>query len=159
MLLHKRTKFALAVSSALLLGGAMASPAMAASASPKVKVNDAVQTFGNMATGSCLDDSNYGLRGFGCNGLNFQQWSIHVWNDGTRQIKNVNTNRCLYDDGVTLATRPCNNSPQQSWWITHHRADSISFQSQATNKCLDDSQYGLRTIGCAGGSNDHQLWR
>ncbi|MEU7043718.1 RICIN domain-containing protein [Streptomyces varsoviensis] len=156
-MLRKRTKFALAVSSALLLGGAMASPAMAVSAQPKV--NDAVQTFGNMFTGSCLDDSEYGLRGYQCNGGVYQDWSVHVWNYGTRQLRNVATNRCLYDDGYTLATRGCDSSPQQSWWITHHRADSISFQSQATGECLDDSEYELRTIGCAGGSNDHQLWR
>ncbi|MFD7665098.1 RICIN domain-containing protein [Streptomyces sp. NPDC059788] len=152
-----RTRSALVLSSAVLLGSALAPTASAAEAP---LLADSVQTFGNMATGSCLDDSlAYGLRGFGCNGMDFQKWNVHVWNDATFQFRNINTQRCLYDDGRVLATRPCNSSREQSWFVTHHGSDSISFQSQATNKCLDDSEFGLRTIPCAGGSNRHQLWR
>ncbi|MCM2424588.1 RICIN domain-containing protein [Streptomyces sp. RKAG337] len=147
--------------SALLLGGGLAAPASASASSPfsPRAANDAVEHYGNMATGSCLDDSEFGLRGYSCNGSNFQNWRVHVWNDATVQLRNVATGRCLYDDGGTLTTRGCDSSPQQSWTATHHRASSISLQSQATQECLDDSEFGLRTLGCAGGKNDHQLWR
>ncbi|MEV7675282.1 RICIN domain-containing protein [Streptomyces sp. NPDC088752] len=122
-----------------------------------LRAADVVQTFGNMATGSCLDDSRqYGLRGYGCNGGVYQRWNVHVWNDGTRQFRNVATGECLYDDGVTLDTRACNSSREQSWFV-YKSGDRVTFQSQATGECLDDSRYGLRTIGCNGGRN--QTWR
>ncbi|MCX5264691.1 RICIN domain-containing protein [Streptomyces sp. NBC_00199] len=129
--------------------GAFAAPAQAA---------DAVEHYGNAATGSCLDDSAAGLRGFSCNGSNYQNWRVHVWNDGTRQFRNVATGRCLYDDGVTLATRSCNSSTQQSWWVWQRGGGAISLENQATSECLDDSEFGLRTIGCDPG-NRHQNWR
>jgi len=135
---------------ALSLLGAFAVPAEAA---------DAVEHYGNAATGSCLDDSfAYGLRGFGCNSQDFQNWRVHVWNDGTRQFRNIATGRCLYDDGVTLDTRSCNSSKQQSWWVWQRGGGAISLENQATGECLDDSQFGLRTIGCQAG-NPHQNWR
>ncbi|MER5883189.1 RICIN domain-containing protein [Streptomyces sp. NPDC001941] len=117
---------------------------------------DAVETYGNMATGSCLDDSQYGLRGYACNGGVYQKWNVHKWADNTRQFRNLATNECLYDDGVTLDTRACNSSRQQSWFV-FVKGDKLTFQSQATGECLDDSQFGLRTIRCNGGVN--QTWR
>ncbi|MFC8172130.1 RICIN domain-containing protein [Streptomyces sp. NPDC057325] len=118
---------------------------------------DVVQTFANMATGSCLDDSRqYGLRGYGCNGGVHQKWNVRVWNDGTRQLRNLATGECLYDDGVTLATRACDSSREQSWFA-HKSGDRVSFRSQATGECLDDSEYGLRTITCYW--NRYQTWR
>ncbi|WP_055603968.1 RICIN domain-containing protein [Streptomyces aureus] len=118
---------------------------------------DVIQTFANMATGSCLDDSRqYGLRGYGCNGGVHQKWNVHVWGDGTRQLRNLATNDCLFDDGFTLDTRACNSSREQSWFA-HKSGDRVTFQSQATGECLDDSQYGLRTIPCY--YNRHQTWR
>ncbi|KQX46290.1 MULTISPECIES: RICIN domain-containing protein [unclassified Streptomyces] len=118
---------------------------------------DVVQTFGNMATGSCLDDSQqFGLRGYGCNGGVYQKWNVHVWGDGTRQLRNLATNECLYDDGYTLATRACNSSREQSWFA-HKNGDRVTFESQATGECLDDSEYGLRTIQCY--YNRNQTWR
>ncbi|WP_329274544.1 RICIN domain-containing protein [Streptomyces sp. NBC_00691] len=118
---------------------------------------DVVQTFANMATGSCLDDSQqFGLRGYGCNGGVYQKWNVHVWGDGTRQLRNLATNECLFDDGFTLDTRACNSSREQSWFA-HKSGDRVTFQSQATSECLDDSQYGLRTIQCS--YNRNQTWR
>ncbi|WP_051716396.1 RICIN domain-containing protein [Streptomyces bikiniensis] len=118
---------------------------------------DAVQTFANMATGSCLDDSRqYGLRGYGCNGGVHQQWNVRAWNDGTRRLRNIATNECLYDNGVTLDTRTCDSSREQSWF-PHKSGDKVTLQSQATGECLDDSAFGLRTIRCNGGRN--QTWR
>ncbi|MFJ8295066.1 RICIN domain-containing protein [Streptomyces sp. NPDC094447] len=118
---------------------------------------DVVQTFANMATGSCLDDSHqFGLRGYGCNGGVYQKWNVHVWGDATRQLRNLATNECLFDDGYTLDTRACNSSREQSWFA-HKSGDRVTFESQATGECLDDSQFGLRTIPCS--YNRNQTWR
>ncbi|GFE18682.1 hypothetical protein Sgleb_67290 [Streptomyces glebosus] len=124
-------------SASFVLGGASAVPADAATpagagAAPAVqRPADAVETYGNMATGSCLDDSQYGLRGYACNGSVFQKWNVHKWADNTRQFRSLATNECLYDDGVTLDTRSCNSSRQQSWSV-FVKGDKLTFQSQAT---------------------------
>ncbi|TDT41113.1 ricin-type beta-trefoil lectin protein [Streptomyces sp. BK208] len=134
----------------------MAAQADAGPASGARIAADAVETYANMGTGSCLDDSQYGLRGYECNTGVYQRWSVHVWNDGTRQFRNVATGDCLYDDGVTLDTRSCNSSEQQSWWV-YASGDRVTFENQATGECLDDSSFGLRTIGC--NSSYNQKWR
>ena len=121
----------------------------------------AVEHYGNMATGGCLDDSfPYGFRGFGCNSSDFQNWSIRVWQeDGTRQFRNVSTGRCIYGGvgaGAHPDTRSCDSSQQQSWWV-YKRGDQVSFENQATGLCLDDSEYGLRMLACT--YNRNQTWR
>ncbi|MFD9246508.1 RICIN domain-containing protein [Streptomyces sp. NPDC059556] len=132
-------------------------PQTAGAAVGALRAADVVQTFANMATGSCLDDSQqFGLRGYGCNGGVYQKWNVHVWGDGTRQLRNLATNECLFDDGFTLATHACNSTREQSWFA-HKSGDRVTFQSQATGECLDDSQYGLRTIPCS--YNRNQTWR
>ncbi|MER6126068.1 ricin-type beta-trefoil lectin domain protein [Streptomyces sp. NPDC001795] len=122
---------------------------------------DAVEHFGNMATGGCLDDSfAYGFRGFGCNGLDFQNWNVHIWQeDGTRQFRSIATNRCWFGgvpEGAHPYTTDCNSSKEQSWWV-HARGDRVSFENQATGLCLDDSEYGLRMLTCT--YNRNQTWR
>ncbi|MFG2132796.1 ricin-type beta-trefoil lectin domain protein [Streptomyces sp. NPDC048751] len=122
---------------------------------------DAVEHYGNTATGGCLDDSfAYGFRGFGCNSLDFQNWRVHVWQeDGTRQFRNLATDRCIFGgvaEGAHPDTRSCNSSREQSWWV-HARGDRVSFENQATGLCLDDSEYGLRMLRCTYNSN--QTWR
>ncbi|MFE9413276.1 ricin-type beta-trefoil lectin domain protein [Streptomyces sp. NPDC006704] len=121
----------------------------------------AVEHFGNMATGGCLDDSfPYGFRGFGCNSSDFQNWNVRIWQeDGTRQFRNVSTGRCMYG-GVGAGSHPyttaCDSSKQQSWWV-YARGDQVSFENQATGLCLDDSEYGLRMMACT--HNRNQTWR
>lgn len=114
--------------------------------------------YGNMATGSCLDDSNYGVRGFGCNGTNFQLWTATAYTDGSVRMRSVATGKCLFDDGRTLTTLPCDWSRQQRWTVQKPDIDKYIFRSVATNECLDDSAWGLRTMPCTG-DNRHQLWR
>ncbi|MEV5572324.1 ricin-type beta-trefoil lectin domain protein [Spirillospora sp. NPDC052269] len=156
---HLRLKTALTVSASLLIGGALAGPA-AAGAPPKPTLKDAVQHFGNMATGGCLDDSfAYGFRGFSCNGMAFQNWNVHIWGDGTRELKNLATGRCIWGGGAELSrpsTGNCDASKGQSWW-TYSRGDQVSFQNQATGLCMDDSEYGLRMLKC--NYNRYQTWR
>lgn len=159
----RRGSLALLATAGFLAGGTTAvsaqpsvQPAAHAGAGSALAAIDAAETYGNMATGSCLDDSEYGLRGYACNGGVYQKWSVRNWPDKTRQLKNLATGECLYDDGVTLDTRPCNSSRQQSWFV-YRNGDRLTFQSQATGECLDDSQWGLRTVQCNGGRN--QTWR
>ncbi|WP_435195179.1 RICIN domain-containing protein [Streptomyces sp. NRRL F-5630] len=127
---------------------------------PAGTVSAAVEHYGNMATGGCLDDSEYGFRGFQCNNSDYQNWSVRVWQeDGTRQFRNVFTGRCMYGGvgaGAKPETRACDSSKQQSWWV-HARGDQVSFENQATGLCLDDSEYGLRMMACT--YNRNQTWR
>ncbi|MFC4326433.1 RICIN domain-containing protein [Streptomyces andamanensis] len=120
----------------------------------------AVEHYGNMATGGCLDDSEYGFRGYQCNNSNYQNWSVRIWQeDGTRQFRNVFTGRCMYGGvgaGARPETRACDSSKQQSWWV-YARGDQVSFENQATGLCLDDSEYGLRMMVCT--HNRYQTWR
>ncbi|WP_018565731.1 RICIN domain-containing protein [Streptomyces sp. PsTaAH-124] len=120
----------------------------------------AVEHYGNMATGGCLDDSEHGFRGYQCNNSNYQNWSVRIWQgDGTRQFRNVFTGRCMYGGvgaGARPETRACDSSEQQSWWV-HARGDQVSFENQATGLCLDDSEYGLRMMVCT--YNRYQTWR
>jgi hypothetical protein len=126
-----------------------------------VQPADAIEHYGNMATGGCLDDSfAYNFRGFTCNRTNFQNWNVHIYQgDGTRQISNIATNRCIWGAGANGShpeTRSCDTSKEQSW-VVHPRGDKVSFESQATGLCLDDSEYGLRMLTCT--YNRNQTWR
>ncbi|MFD5465119.1 RICIN domain-containing protein [Kitasatospora sp. NPDC127059] len=152
--------------SAACLGAAVTGVAGAATGDPSPTGNRAaalaaVEHFGNMATGGCLDDSfAYGFRGFGCNNSDFQNWNVRIWQeDGTRQFRNIATNRCIYGGvgaGVHPDTRACDSSKEQSWWV-HARGDQVSFENQANGLCLDDSEYGLRMMPCT--YNRYQTWR
>lgn len=155
--MYLRPRDALVLSSAVILCTALASSA-AADTSSGNGAQDAVQTFANNYTGSCLDDSDaFGLRTIPCNGTSFQKWNVHVWNDATRELKNLATGRCLDDNGIDLRTVACNSMTYQSWFVEGRGWGKIALRNQFTNKCLDDSVYGLRTIGCQDG-NTHQNW-
>lgn len=123
---------------------------------------DSVQTFRNGATGDCLDDSAaYDLRTFTCNGLNYQQWTVHVWGDGTRRLENVQTGNCVYDSDEVVMEAACDSSQHESWYVTHWADGGATFENQATGMCLDDSSdYGLRTYPCApaGVESPYQTW-
>ncbi|MFJ4869744.1 hypothetical protein [Streptomyces sp. NPDC088757] len=81
-----------------------------------LRAADVVQTFGNAATGSCLDDSRqYGLRGYGCNGGVHQQWNVHGWNDGTRRFRSMATGECPDDSRYGLRTVRCDGSRNRTW--------------------------------------------
>ncbi|MFJ2901327.1 MULTISPECIES: RICIN domain-containing protein [unclassified Streptomyces] len=164
-----RRRVAVVLASAACLSSALAGVAGAEDSSPQgthvtsvsVRAADAIEHYGNMATGGCLDDSiGAGFRGFDCNNSNFQNWSVRVWlEDGTRQFRNIATNRCMFGEvanGAHPEARACNSSKAQSWWI-HARGDRVSFENQATGLCLDDSQYGLRMLACT--YNRNQTWR
>ncbi|MFD0392680.1 ricin-type beta-trefoil lectin domain protein [Streptomyces nogalater] len=71
---------------------------------------DPVQTFRNVATNKCLDDSSAGVRTFDCNNLDFQKWEVHVFQDGTRRLRNIATGQCLASGGGRLTMGGCNSS-------------------------------------------------
>jgi hypothetical protein len=121
-----------------------------------LRAADPVQTFRNVATGRCLDDSNLGVRTFSCNGMDFQKWEVHVFQDGTRRLKNIATGQCLSSGGGRLSMGGCNSSREVSWWV-RKGGGNVVFQNQAAGKCLDDSNLGLRLFDC--NSLDFQNWR
>ncbi|WP_052591713.1 RICIN domain-containing protein [Luteipulveratus mongoliensis] len=119
----------------------LAVPAMHASAAQ----GDPTNTFRNLASGRCLDDSNEGLRMFSCNGGDFQKWEVHKWNDDTRELRNKATGRCLdHSEAYGLRTYPCNKSKWQSWYVIHGlgrnvNGSEIQLENQQTRKVLDGS--------------------
>jgi hypothetical protein len=107
---------------------------------------EVVQTFRNVYSGLCLDDSgDFGPRTFHCNGLNYQKWGVTVWGDGTRQLRNLATNRCLGarnqgsgGNGI-LVFGPCGPSRVMSWYV-RRVTNGIWFESQEVHAdCLIDA--------------------
>ena len=114
----------------------------------------------NQNTKRCLDDSfAYGLRAFGCNGLDFQKWAVYEpagQNSPIWFLKNLATGRCV-DDSAAYGLRafPCNNMNFQQWgtpWFSPSQMLNMN-----TKLCLDDSlDYGLRAFPC--NNLDYQSW-
>ena len=75
-----------------------------------------VQTFKNVKTGRCIDDStNLGLRASDCYGNSHQKWDVSGAT-GAKILKNMNTGRCL-DDSTNLGLRAsdCYGNDHQKW--------------------------------------------
>ncbi|MDO0939176.1 hypothetical protein QQY66_48565 [Streptomyces sp. DG2A-72] len=116
-----------------------------------------VNTFHSLGTDRCMDDSNLGFRTFPCNGSDFQNWNVHVFNDGTRRFQNVATQRCIYDGPRGFSTQSCDSSENVSWGVIRHHQGRLTFRNQATDRCIDDSDdSGFRTARCNGGQ--YQDW-
>ncbi|MFC8342650.1 hypothetical protein [Streptomyces sp. NPDC057280] len=112
-----------------------------------------VNTFQSLGTLRCMDDSfEYGFRTFPCNSGQYQQWDVHVFNDGTRRFQNKITGRCLYDGPAGFSTQHCDSSENVSWYVIRHHSVRLTFRNQYTDDCIDDSDdSGFRTTGCNGG--------
>ncbi|MEY9939475.1 hypothetical protein, partial [Streptacidiphilus sp. MAP5-3] len=112
----------------------------------------------SVATGKCIDDSNYGLRDFGCQDQNgpyagFQQFRIMGQPNGTDVLQSVATGKCVDDSSYGLRDFGCQdqNGPYaafQQFTMFLEPNGSVVLQSVATGKCVDDSSYGLRDFGC-----------
>jgi ricin-type beta-trefoil lectin protein len=110
---------------------------------------DSVQTFRNRATNQCLDDSNeYGLRTFPCNGLNYQKWNVHRWNDGTLQIRNIHTGGCLgvykHPNGTWAPEVGTCKANQRYSWYSRRVSGGIRLWSEAIDtRCLWGDGQGI----------------
>jgi hypothetical protein len=70
----------------------------------------------NVHTGRCIDDSSgYGLRSYGCNSLNYQQWVEYAGPNGSYIYKNKNTGRCIDDSSAGLRSYGCNGLNYQQF--------------------------------------------
>lgn len=109
------------------------------------------------ATGACLDDSSFGLRGFGCNGLDFQRWNIMFTGDVYYRIQNMATGRCLDDSSNGFRTVDCNGGQWQLWSIIKQGSNGSEIKNRfGTTRCVDDSNLGVRTLPCNG--TVYQRW-
>ncbi|MFD4628656.1 RICIN domain-containing protein [Streptomyces sp. NPDC058284] len=114
---------------------------------------DSTGAIKNLNTGRCIDDSGaYGLRAFGCNGLNYQYWAMTGQSNGNWVLKNGNTGRCIDDSGAYgLRSFGCNGLNYQRWALYRNGNGSFTFKNENTGRCIDDSgAYGLRAFGCNG---------
>jgi hypothetical protein len=63
----------------------------------------------NVATGRCLDDSEFGLRTLNCYYNDYQAWIPNT------DIRNRHTGNCLDDSSYGLRMWPCNGLNYQRW--------------------------------------------
>jgi hypothetical protein len=129
---------------------ALTTPAAADTAEASSAVApQALQTFKNVGTGKCMDDSHEGLRVFPCNGLNYQKWQVTVWPNGTRELRNVATGRCVDHSHEGLRSFPCNRLDYQSW-LVGKSPKGITFMNLRTGRYLwnaSDGRNELRAVG------------
>ncbi|MFI6289124.1 RICIN domain-containing protein [Streptomyces sp. NPDC051018] len=119
------------------------------------------ETYRNLHTGLCMDDSDGGgLRGYHCLNNNHQKWVPTRHGDGTRQIVNVDTSRCLDDSREGLRTWRCNGLSYQRWTIVDMPGGGIGFKNQSTGACITDpgGHRPLIARRCSAGAED-QNWR
>ncbi|MFC9973172.1 ricin-type beta-trefoil lectin domain protein [Spirillospora sp. NPDC127200] len=129
------------------------------SAPGKYQAANRVLTLQNRFTQACLDNSHaYGLRGFPCNGLDFQRWNIILRSNIGSTVTNIATNRCLDDSNeYGLRAITCNGHPGHQEWIVIDNGGYLELRNRQTYRCLDDSPLGVRTHSC--NSQDYQRWK
>ncbi|MFD6347753.1 ricin-type beta-trefoil lectin domain protein [Streptomyces roseolus] len=119
-----------------------------------------LQTYQNVHTGLCLDDSHEaGLRTFGCNGDAYQKWLVHRVDNAYAVLESLVTVDCLVDEGGwagSLKTVPCDHQSHHQQWLAVGSGPNIVLKNRATDQCLDDSEQGVRTFPC--NHSAHQLW-
>ncbi|MFE3412289.1 RICIN domain-containing protein [Streptomyces mirabilis] len=185
--MRKVTKRAIqgAVAAALAFGGVAAAtgPAAAFGNTANWSWPHDYQIGGNNNTRRCVDDSIDSnaisgnlLRGYPCNGYNWQKWRVieieDIGGDTYAALKNDATGLCLDDsnggpNGADLLRGyPCNGYNWQKWRIvsritgTNPAYFQQVLQNAGTGRCLDDSDAGrggsdlLRGYPCNGPSQD-----
>jgi opacity protein-like surface antigen len=126
--------------------------------------SDEVDALFNSDTSLCMDDSTgYGLRGYGCNSSNYQDFTLEPQTNGSYVLQNVNTGLCV-DDSTQYGLRgwTCNGQTFQEFWVVldSEHPHWYTLQSVNTGLCVDDSaQYGLRGWTCNGQTfQDFNFW-
>jgi hypothetical protein len=76
---------------------------------------DGTWQFKNKVTRMCLDASEYGVRGFGCNDLRYQRWRLGSWGGGWFELVSQYNNHCLDNSQHGMRTVGCNGLPYQLW--------------------------------------------
>lgn len=139
-----------------------AAPVTSASAtSTPVARAVAAETYRNVHTGLCMDDSDGGgLRGWQCNGLNHQKWVVTRHADGARQLSNMSTGRCLDDSPAGLRTWPCNGLDFQQWTVEKLTQSRIQFKNVKTGACIADPGDNKRLVALPCVTNSaNQQWQ
>ncbi|MGW9119737.1 RICIN domain-containing protein [Streptomyces sp. NPDC055663] len=151
----------LVAASVTVLGAAPVAPAPASATSTPVARAAAAETYRNVHTGLCMDDSDGGgLRGWQCNGLNHQKWVVTRHADGSRQLSNMATGRCLDDSPVGLRTWPCNGLDYQKWTVEKLTQSRIAFKNVKTGACAADPGENKRLVALPCVTNSaNQQWQ
>ncbi|MEU7870399.1 RICIN domain-containing protein [Dactylosporangium sp. NPDC049140] len=78
---------------------------------------DGTVRFMNEYTTMCLDDSEYGVRGWGCNDLAYQKWKVNGWGNGWYELLNQYTHHCLDVSEYGVRDVGCNGMTYQQWKV------------------------------------------
>jgi hypothetical protein len=78
---------------------------------------DGTVRFMNEYTTMCLDDSEYGVRGWGCNDLAYQKWKVNGWGNGWYELLNQYTHHCLDVSEYGVRDVGCNGLTYQQWKV------------------------------------------
>ena len=121
-----------------------------ASAQPSAPhASQTVTAIQSLATGRCIDDSDFAFRTNTCNNSIYQDWSAIPYNDGTFQFQDLATGRCIDDSDFAFRTNTCNTSVYQGW-SAYRSGNGWALQNLSTHRCIDDSDFGFRTNACNG---------
>ncbi|CCH28456.1 hypothetical protein BN6_11300 [Saccharothrix espanaensis DSM 44229] len=78
------------------------------------RYSDGTLRFMNVATKMCLDNSEHGVRGFGCNDGPWQRWRTGSWGT-TYELVSMWNNHCLDNSHEGVRTMGCNGLAYQRW--------------------------------------------
>ncbi|GAA3862496.1 hypothetical protein GCM10022243_31230 [Saccharothrix violaceirubra] len=79
------------------------------------RYSDGTYRFMNVATKLCLDNSEYGVRAFGCNDGAWQRWDMNDWGNGNWELVSMWDHRCLDNSTYGIRTVGCNGLSYQLW--------------------------------------------
>jgi hypothetical protein len=116
-----------------------------------------VQTFTNVSTGKCLDNSTTTVTTGTCAGGSSQNWTIQDNGDGTWSLVDVSTGNCLDGNTTSVFAGSCTGATSQRW--SHSwGASGWVLTSQSTGLVLD-SQAGGTPFPNTANSGGSQQWK
>ena len=141
-----RTKLSIMLAATGVAAAGLATAVPAQAAAPdhgNAAVPASVQTFKNLGTGDCLQNTAGAgglVNAYACDGSSDQQWSVSSIGS-YRVLRNVATGLCLdYSKTYDVRAIGCNNGNWQQWLPSRQSDGTIGLVNKATGGCLGDGK-------------------